>query len=315
MTTREKKAPRAAPPSNPLTDWARQGFASFMAAQRILLDLAAQENALLIGMAREQFGKGGFRPGATLAGIADDGVKNVAAAGKILLDLAAGETALVVEGMKEGLPLPVAAGVVADVARHRAETLIGLQKQMLDAAAEQTHAVAEAYREGEKLQAGARVAEFARRGLEGFVESEKKFLDLAAKEVSEAIKDTKRSAKAPREPMKVLTEVARDGAEKYMEAQKKLVDLAIEQMEKIGKGKGERKEAGRKAAPGLLGELTEKSVHNLVTAEKSLLELAMNRGKGKEQAHHKPAARARGGKVHVAAHKPAPARTPVAVPA
>jgi len=219
---------------------------------------------------------------------------------------------LVVEGMKEGLPLPVAAGVVADVARHRAETLIGLQKHLLDAAAEQTHAVAEAYREGEKLQAGARVANFARRGLEGFVASEKKFLDLAAKEVSEAIKDNKRSAKAPRERIKVLTELTRDGADKYMEAQKKLVDLAIEQMEQIGKGKGNHKEPGRKAAPGVLGELTEKSVHNLVTAEKSLLELAMKPPKGKEEPH-KAGPRTRGRRVHVAGHKTHEGKEAVAV--
>ncbi len=315
MTTKGKKTPRAAPPTNPLTDWARQGFGSFMAAQRILLGLAAQENALLIGMAREQFGKGGFRPGTALAGIADDGVRSFAAAGKILLDLTAGETGLVVEGMKEGLPLPLAARVVADVARHRADTLIGLQKQYLDAAAEETHAAAESYREGKELQAGARIAELARRGLESFIQSEKKFLDLAAKEVTEAIRENKRSVKPPREPVKVLTELTRDGAEKYMEAQKKLVDLAIKQMEKIGTGKGDHKEATRKPAPAMLGELTEKSVHNLVTAEKSLLDLAMKppNGMGKEETH-KAGPRARGRRVHVGGHKTA-GRTHVAVPA
>jgi len=283
MTAKEKKTPRAAPPTNPLTDWARRGFASFRAAQRILLDLVAQENALLIGMAREQFGKGGFRPGAVLAGFADDGVKNFAAAGKILLDLAAGETGLVAEGMKEGLPLPVAASVVADVAHHRVETLIGLQKHLLDAAAEETHALAESYQEGKELQAGARVADLARRGQEGFIASEKKFLDLAAKEVTEAIKENKRSVKPPREQLKVLTEMTRDGAEKYMEAQKKLVDLAIKEIEKIGKGTDDHKEAARKPVSGLLGELAEKSVHNLVRTEKSLLDLAMKPQRGTEK--------------------------------
>jgi hypothetical protein len=277
-----------------------------MAAQRILLNLAAQENTLLIGVAREQFGKRGFRPGAALAGMADDGVKNFTAAGKILLDLAAGETALMVEAMKEGLRLPVAAGVVADVARHRAEMLIGLQKHMLEAAAEETHAGAESYRGGKELQAGTRVTEFARRGLEGFVESEKKFLDLAAKEVTEAIKENKRSAKPPRERMKVLTEMTRDGAEKYLEAQKKLVDLAIEEMEKIGKGKGDHKEVARKAVPALLRELTEKSVHNLVTAEKSLLDLAMKPRKAG------PRTRGRRVHVHVKGHRTAGERAAAA---
>ena len=63
MNARGKKATRAAPPASLLVGWARQGMGSFMAAQRILLDLAAQENALLLGMTREQFGREGFRPG------------------------------------------------------------------------------------------------------------------------------------------------------------------------------------------------------------------------------------------------------------
>jgi len=85
MIAKEKKSPRASPPGNPLMGWARQGIESFVAAQRILLDLAAQENALLVGMVRENLGKPISRPGATLAGLADMGVKNATSAGKILL--------------------------------------------------------------------------------------------------------------------------------------------------------------------------------------------------------------------------------------
>ena len=75
--------------------------------------------------------------------------------------------------------------------------------------------------------------------------------------------------------MKVLTGMVREGAEKYMEAQKKLVEMTLEQLEKIGKTKAGHKEAGRKEEKPIWTELTEKSVKNLVTAEKSLLDLAM----------------------------------------
>ena len=85
--------------------------------------------------------------------------------------------------MKEGLPLPVAASVVADVAHHRVETLIGLQKQLLDAAAEETHALAESSRR--KRVAGRRACSGSGTAWpRGFIASEKKFLDLAAKEVT-----------------------------------------------------------------------------------------------------------------------------------
>ena len=294
MTARVKKTPHVASSGGLLTGWARQGARSFVAAQKILLDLVAQENALLIGMVRERLSKPGFRPGITVAGIADSGVKNLTSAGKILLDLAAGQTALAVDGVKEGLRLPAAVGVVADVARHRVHTLIDLQKSLLDATAEQAHALAESYRDGRGLPAAATVAELARRGIEGFVESEKKFLDLAAHEVSVAAKGDKRKAKAPRKRMEVLTAVAREGAEKYIDTQKKLFDLAIDQIEATTKS---RREIGKKTARKQMrpswGELTEKSVKNIVTAEKSLLELAGRPIRGTSHKESRKVARAR----------------------
>jgi len=300
MKTRDKKATRAAPPISLLGTWARQGMGSFMAAQRILLDLAAQENALLLGMAREQFGKDGFQPGAALVEMADTGVKNFTAAGKILLDLAAGETEMMVEGVKEVLPLPASAGAVADLLKHRVETMIGLQKEMLEAAEEQTRAIAKSVREGNGMHAMTHAVELARRGMEGFVESEKKFLDLAAQVVTTAAKGGTGNGKAPQDRMKVLTGMVREGAEKYMGAQKKLVEMTLEQLETIGKTKTGHKEAGRKEEKPIWTELTEKSVKNLVTAEKSLLDLAM---KTRKEAVHNAGPRAHGRKAHVAGHK------------
>ncbi len=299
MAPREKKVPRASPPSNPLMGWARQGIESFVAAQKIVLDLAAQENSLVFGVVREQFGKPLFRPGETLAEIADNGIKNATTAGKILLDLAAGEAALVVDSVKEGLPLPVPAAATVEVVRHRLDTLVGMQKRLLDVAAGETHAVAESYRQGQGLMAGAKVAEMARRGIEAFVDSEKKFLDLATHEVSAATNGSKPHAK-PRERMEVLTKLARVGAERYMEAQKGLLELAIEQFETISKASGERKAAIRKPLQRSWGELTETSVKNLVAAEKSLLNLAMKPRKGtaREETH-----KGRSKKVHVGAHR------------
>lgn len=206
MKAREKKAPQSASPSL-LTGWARQGVQSFVAAQKILMDLAAQENALLIGMVREGFSKPGTRLGASVAGIAEKGVENLTTVGKILLDLAADETALALDGAKDVLRLPAAAGAVAEVARHRVGTIIEMQKNLLDATAEQAHAVAESYREDGKLQAAARVAELTRRGIHEFVDSEKKFLDLAMQELTAATKGDKPAHKPAHKPPRDRVEV------------------------------------------------------------------------------------------------------------
>jgi len=304
MTPKEKKPPRASPPANPLMGWARQVIQVFVAAQKILLDLVAQENAQLVGTVRENLGKSISQPGATLAGLADMGVRNFTSAGKILLDLAAGETALVVDGVKKGLRLPVAGSAVADVARHRVDTLVDMQKNLLDAAAEETHAMAESYQDGKGLMAGAKVVELARRGIEGFVQSEKQFLDLAGHEITAATKGGKPRGK-PRERMEVLTNVARQGAEKYIDAQKRLLELAIEELDTARKTNSNRRVAARKPQQSW-GELTEKGVKNLVAAEKSLLDLAVKPPKRRmARETRKAGPRARGSRVHVRTRKAA----------
>jgi hypothetical protein len=296
MAAREKKAPQETSPSL-MPGWARQGVQSFVAAQKIIMDLAAQENALLIGMARETLSKQGAQLAPAMAGIAEKGVKNLTTIGKILLDLAADETALTVEGVKAGLRLPAPAGAMAEVVRHRVGTIVEMQKNLLDVAAEQAHAIAESYREGENPHAATRAAEVARRGIEEFVASEKKFLDLAAQEVTTAAKGEKRATKPHKDRMEVLTTMAREGAEKYIETQKKLLALAIDQLEEAAKPAREHKDGGRKEAKLSWEEVTEKSVHNFVAAEKSLLDLATKRMEG--LGHEK-------GRKGVRAHRGAP---------
>ena len=309
MKAREKKVPEVASPGSFLTGWARQGVQGFVAAQKILMDLAAQENALLIGMVREGLSEPGAKLGVSVAGIAEKGVKNLTAAGKILLDLAGEETALAVEGVKDGLRLPATAGAMAEVVRHRVDTLLEMQKNLLEATAQQAHEVAESYREGGKLLTAAHVAELARRGMEGLVESEKKFLDLASEEVSAATTGEKRTAKPPRPRMEVVTKMAREGAEKYIETQKKLLELAIEQLEEATKTGREHRKAVQKETQSSWGELTEKSMKNFVTAEKSLLNLAMKpiEGVGRDAGRKGPRSAHRGTKRQTAKEREAAA--------
>jgi len=284
MAIRNQETSHVPSPVGQVGQWARQGIENFVAAQKILFDLTAQQNALVMGMLRERLTVPKFRPDDAAAGFVDKGVKNFATVGKILLELAADETALVVEGVK-GLRLPGAA-TVANMVSHRVDTLIDMQKGLLDAAAEETHALADSYRGGKGFSGGDNVAELARRGIDGFVETEKKFLDQAAHEVSLLAKGSKEGA--PTHKAKAATELAREGVDKYIEAQKNLLDLAIDQLETTGKAVGERAEAVRKAARTSLAEFSEKSVHNIVTAQKSLLDLAVKPKKASAmEEHHK----------------------------
>jgi hypothetical protein len=104
-----------------------------------------------------------------------------------------------------------------------------------------------------------------------------------------------------------LTRLAREGVEKYIDAQKKLLDLAIDQLESTGRTTGEGIEAARKEARTSWGELTQKSVHNIVTARKSLMDLAVKplRESAAEETRKTPRARPRHKKQPVEAHEAA----------
>lgn len=287
-----------------LASWVRQGVESFAAAQRILLDLTAQQNALAIGMLRERVKLPQIRPMASLIDVANRAITGLAGAGDILLDLAAGETTVAVDGVKEALRLGTAGGAVADVVRHRALTLIEMQRRLLDGVAAQMQEVAASYEEGKGLTGGASLSELARRAMEGFVETEKKFLDLVSEEVNAATAPGG-ARKPSRDRSKVLTQLAREGVEKYIDAQKELLELAIRQISANGKTSRERAEAARAAREELrtsFAELTRKSVKNFVNAEMSLLEMAVKPPKRPVKA----------AKATKAQRKPRPRKAPAA---
>lgn len=269
-------ATRMPSPVGRLGSWARQGVDSFVAAQKILLDLTAQQNALAIGVLRERITIPTLHPGDMIADAADQGIAGITTAGKILLDLAAGESTLALDGVKPRLPAPAA--TLAQILRHRVETFIEMHKRLLDAAAEQAHLAVESYKEGNGLDATAHITEVARQGIAGFVETEKHFLDLVAEEVAAAATASREGRKPSRAKGKALTQLAREGVDQFIGAQKALLDLAIKQAEQVSQRAEDAAEeaAVEEAEPRTsLAELTQKTVQNFVTAQKSLLEIAV----------------------------------------
>jgi hypothetical protein len=132
----------------------------------------------------------------------------------------------------------------------------------------------ESYNQGKGLMAGTSVPELARRAIEDFAATEKKFLDLASHEINAAAEAAKEGRRLPKERSKALGQLAREGVEKYTDAQKKLFDLAIRQFEHVGKI-AERNGHEVEEARTTLAELTQKSVKNFVSAQKSLMDLAI----------------------------------------
>src|SRR5947209_10190284 len=70
-------------------EWIRQGTEGFIATQKILLDLAAQQNALALTILRERLGLFSPAPSGAIVDMAGKGVKNFLEAQQVILDVAA----------------------------------------------------------------------------------------------------------------------------------------------------------------------------------------------------------------------------------
>lgn len=256
-----------------LSKWIRQGVESFVAAQKILLDLTAQQNALAMGVIRERLTIPKVSPGAMLVGMANQGVTGVTEAGNILLDFAAGETGLLTDAVKTAFRLGPWTGAVADIARHRVETFIEMHRRLLTAVSEQMTAITESYDEGKGLMGGASAGELARHAVEAFMQTEEKFLDLVVEEVGAAAEGG-HERKPARDRSKMLMKLAHEAADKYIDAQKRMLDLVIHQFDAERKAAGKLTEDMADGEPQTpLAEVTEKGVKNFVEAEKSFLHL------------------------------------------
>src|ERR1039458_10522327 len=76
MTDTSKSIPTSNAALSLLAAWARQGAESFAATQKILLDLAAQQNSLDLGFVRERVSDLPFGPVSGLVEFAGQGAAN-----------------------------------------------------------------------------------------------------------------------------------------------------------------------------------------------------------------------------------------------
>lgn len=280
------QAPAAVSPAEMRGNWARQGADSLAAALRIISDLTAQEIGLLVGMLRERIG---LRPDVAALEVGGRVVTGFTGTGKILLDLAAGETATLAEGVKEVLGLPASLGALVDLVPRAVGTLVEMEKRVLDAVADQTRDVVESYAEGKPFLVIDRATTMARHAIEGFIETQKTFLDEVAEQVTIATEGGKETKAARRARSAALIELSRESIAKFIEAQKQVADLAFEQLG------GDSHPRPKPAPRTSIAELTRKSVQNFTDAQKSLLDLALRPIATEPEAPSKPRAAARRG--------------------
>ncbi|HYL14478.1 MAG TPA: hypothetical protein VEV41_15655 [Terriglobales bacterium] len=255
-----------------LSGWVQQGVQSFLATQRILLDMAMRQNASVVQALRQQLSHPQHSPANILTEMAGEGMSNFIEAQKVLLDLAQQQNTIMMSGVKERIGSSPAAIAMADLLRRSVDTFIDMQHEFLTIASKQTHGWMHAAKAGKPFQ-GEELVEFAREGMENFVRTQKKFLDVISEETAKAT-GSKRTHEGVRKIKKTeLAELAHKASEAFIDAQKKLFDVAGRQMNANVKAMGQTTELLNPFPFVPLAELTREGVKSYVDAQKALMDV------------------------------------------
>jgi len=261
-----------------LTGWVQQGVESFFATQRVLVDVAMRQNAVAMKAMREGLSDPENSPLATLAELAVEGTSSFMEAQRILLNMAQQENEIVMEGVKERVGGSAPLSATTDLMRRSIDTFIRMQEEFLKITSKQTIAWLEDVKVGKGYD-GAHLVEFARQGMEKFVEAQKKFLDVVAQETSKATSGRPETAKHIKKTD--ISKLARDASNAFIEAQKRLLDVIGQQMNVNLKAATKTIEmlAPTRLLP--MANLTSDGVKNFVDAEKGFIASMMQPGERK----------------------------------
>lgn len=248
-----------------LGDWIRQGTEGFVATEKILLDLAAQQNALALTILRERVSIPMFST-KKLADFAGQGIKNLMEIQRQVLDMVARQNSILAAGLKPVIPgAPMQS--LANVIHGGLDNLISAQKRLLDIIQLQAEGAVTDFGEGRSFNAG-RLADVAREASLSFLESQKKFLEIVEKQIAK--KDPAAEAE-PGQQMDVF-EMAKQSTDSFIETLQKLLDLASAQVQTNVKLAQEMFADGAPFTS--MSEVVKKSADSFVAAQKALLDLA-----------------------------------------
>lgn len=251
-----------------MSGWAEQGVQSIFATQRILLDLAMRQNENVMQAMREQLSDPDYCPAAIISEAAGDGITNFIAGQKLLLDLGKQQHEILMEGIKERVSGWPAAQAMTSLLQRSVETFIHMQQEFLNIAGKGTHHWVEAAKEGKPYEYEHLVT-MAREGLENFMKTQKRFLDV----ISEEAAMTKKGAEEPMRKMKKteLAGLAKQATESFIEAQKNLLDLAGKQVNANVKTASKAANLLRPFPFVPFAEMTREGVKSYVDAQKTLM--------------------------------------------
>lgn len=262
-----------------LMGWAQQGFDSFLATQRILMDFATRKSASAIKTVQDGMSDPEHSPVAILTELAVEATANLTEAQRVLLNLAQQENEIVMTGVKDKVEDYPTAVMITDKARRAIDTFIELQQDYLTTASKHAQKRLQATKAG-KGPDTACLVEAAREAMDDFVRAQKKFLDIVGEDGSKV-----KAGKAEEHKKKTeIAKLAREAANSFIEAQKKLLDLAGQQVNVNLQATSGAMEMMNSLRPHLMPNITGEGLKNFVNAEKNLISSIIKPGNGAKAA-------------------------------
>jgi hypothetical protein len=205
---------------------AGEGISNFIAAQRVLLNLAQRENEIVTTAVKERIG--GPAPFAAVTELFSRGVDTVIGMHQHFLTMAARQTDEWIDATKSGEPF---GGIqLTALARESMETFVRSQKKFLDVLAEETAHATGKETNGKPHPAPKKteLTELARQSAEAYIDAQKKLLDVATQQLKVNAKTAREAIGAMNPlPAETLGELAKHTIEGLFESEQDLLNVIV----------------------------------------------------------------------------------------
>jgi hypothetical protein len=229
LKSKPAPAPRGTTPSSFLSlisGWVQQGVESLFATQRVLVDVAMRQNAIMMKSVRDVLSDPESSPAAIFTELAVEGTSSFIEVQRILLNLAQEQNDLIMNGVKDRVGGSTVAMATTETLRRSIDTFLQMQQDFLRTTKKQTINWLESIKSGKGIQ-NVEMLDLAGEAMDSFVEAQKKFLDIISQETARATSGKPYPHVSKKTELRTL---ARDGVTAFIEAQKKLLDVAGQQM-------------------------------------------------------------------------------------
>jgi len=203
-----------------LTELAVEATANFTEAQRVLLNLAQEENEIIMGGVKERLGGSPMA-----AGIADrvrHSIDTFVEMQQDFLTIASKYTQHRLQGTKAGKGIDH--GLV-DAAREGMENFVRAQKKFLEVIVHEGGKAKGKQEEGKKKT---ELAKLAREAANSFIEAQKKLLDLVGQQVNVNVQAATRAVEMVKSfPPIPMPNLSGEWVKSFVDAEKTLIDTVI----------------------------------------------------------------------------------------